>query len=71
VDTAPNIMEIIKEEEFKTESIYLSTDSQSEQILDIEIERGSQEKIIQQLEEKYGIKLERVVTEMRQIVVNQ
>ena len=71
MDTAPNIMEIIKEEEFKTESIYLSTDSQSEQILDIEIERGSQEKIIQQLEEKYGIKLERVVTEMRQIVVNQ
>lgn len=71
MDTAPNIMEIIKEEEFKTESIYLSTDSQSEQILDIEIERGSQEKIIQQLEEKYGIKLERVVTEMGQIVVNQ
>ena len=47
MDTAPNIIEIIKEEEFKTEPIYIATDLQSEQILDIEIERGSQEEVIQ------------------------
>lgn len=70
IDTAENILKILEKEVFSPEVLMISSELNSSQLLDIQLDRESSKQIIKDLEEIYGIKIEKFTQKMRFITID-